>query len=427
MNTEENKTNTADTRPKEQETFLDAGSKSLSDALRLCFAMLKVVMVVLVVLYLCSGIFTVEKDEMALVLRFGKVVKDAQGQALVGPGLHWSMPYPIDEIVKIPATGTQKLAIDSFWYYQTAEEKLAENQRNARIGPTLNPVQDGYCLTRSDRVEGVEGNDYNILHCKWQLNYTIEDNPYLFFKNVYVRKLKAGEVFSDVIRESITPMLTSFVEDSVVTVLVNYSIDQATTTAKARIARDVKSTLQNKLDEIGSGIRVSDMQILDITWPRQVNQAFQASIKASQTSQANVTDARTYAEKTLSEAGGPDVLEILEGIKSEDTPPEQMEILWERLSGQAQEVIADARAYRTRVVENARANADYFRSLLPEYRKRPELVVQRIYQDAIEQVLANAEEKIIVQPSDGDKEREFRVLINRNPKKDSNKSDSNQN
>lgn len=96
---------------------------------------------------------------------------------------------------------------------------------------------------------------------------------------------------------------------------------------------------------------------------------------------------------------------------------EYKEQLWQRLSGQAQEVIADARAYRTRVVESARANADYLYSLLPEYRKRPKIVVERIYQDAIEQVLANAEEKLIVQPPAGDKKREFRILINRNPEK----------
>jgi membrane protease subunit HflK len=69
----------------------------------------------------------------------------------------------------------------------------------------------------------------------------------------------------------------------------------------------------------------------------------------------------------------------------------------------------------TKVVESAKANADYLQKLLPEYRKRPKLVVQRIYQDAIEEVLSNTQETIIAQPSSGIKNREFRVMINRDP------------
>ena len=53
------------------------------------------------------------------------------------------------------------------------------------------------------------------------------------------------------------------------------------------------------------------------------------------------------------------------------------------------------------------------KSLLPEYRKNPELVVQRIYLDAIDAVLANADEKIVVEPSDISALRELRILLNR--------------
>jgi hypothetical protein len=66
-------------------------------------------------------------------------------------------------------------------------------------------------------------------------------------------------------------------------------------------------------------------------------------------------------------------------------------------------------------VENARANADYIESLLPEYRERPELVLQRIYLDAIENILENAEEKFLIQPTKGTKGTEIRVLLNRDP------------
>jgi modulator of FtsH protease HflK len=85
------------------------------------------------------------------------------------------------------------------------------------------------------------------------------------------------------------------------------------------------------------------------------------------------------------------------------------------LAGKAQEQIADARAYRTRVVETARANADYLRQILPEYRKHPKLVIQRIYKDAMEQIIENADEKIIMQPAQTHGGTEIRVQLNRDP------------
>jgi regulator of protease activity HflC (stomatin/prohibitin superfamily) len=118
----------------------------------------------------------------------------------------------------------------------------------------------------------------------------------------------------------------------------------------------------------------------------------------------------------LNEAAGPYAEDIYAGIMSPDTPEDEMELLWSRLAGEGRKKIADARAYRTTVVENAKANADYLERILPEYNKRPELVLQKIYQDTMEQVLENVEEKILVQPGQGDKEREFRVIINRDPK-----------
>jgi membrane protease subunit HflK len=85
------------------------------------------------------------------------------------------------------------------------------------------------------------------------------------------------------------------------------------------------------------------------------------------------------------------------------------------LAGSAQEQIAQARGYRTSVVENAKANADYLRNILPQYQKRPQLVLQKIYQDTVENVLDNADEKIVLQPSAG-KSREVRIQVNRDPK-----------
>ncbi len=388
---------------------MDSGSKALAEALRLSFIILKMIMIVLVVLFFASGIFTVEKNEKALVLRFGKVLSDGAGTMLLGPGLHWSFPYPIDEIVKIPVSGTQKMAIDSFWYFDPDGGK-------GRIPESLNPIQDSYCLTRNDSIEEFMSNDYNIVHCKWQLNYTIEDDPYAFFKNINVRQVRPGEIYSDVISESVNPLLLCVCENVIISTLVKYSIDEATTTAKSKIASEVTRAVQKRLDELDTGITVKDMQILVMTWPRQVNEAFQSSIKASQTRKKIETDAWGYYEKTLNEAAGQYAEDIYAAMKDPETPQDKMDMLWSNLAGEGRGKIADARAYKTTMVESAKANADYLMRLLPQYQARPELVVQKLYQDTLEEVLNNVDEKIIVQPSTSGKGREFRILVNRDPK-----------
>jgi membrane protease subunit HflK len=382
---------------------LDAGSKSLADALRISFAVLKIIMVVLVVLFFSSGVFTVAPDERAMVLRFGQIRGDTTEKRILGPGLHWAIPYPIEEVIKLPARNTVlRTAIDSFWYDETN-----------KFPPTsLNPVTDGYCLTRNDTIADLKkgGSDYNIVHAKWLLTYRIADCE-LFFKNVYVKTPDAGQNLIDVIPQSVEPFLKAVASEAVVVTVANFSIDEAIK-SDSRIGKEAEKLLQQKLDAMNCGIEVDSMQLTAVIWPRQVNDAFVASIKASNEADRMIREARGYAESRINEAGGS---ELVNAVLSPSTADEQREYFWNNASGTSQQTIAEAKAYRTKIVESAKANADYLQKLLPEYRKRPKLVIQRIYQDAIEEVLSNTQETIIAQPSSGIKNREFRVMINRDP------------
>jgi membrane protease subunit HflK len=395
---------------------LDSAGKSLSEALRISFIILKIIMIVLVVVFLASGFRTVEPDEQALVLRFGKI-RGVGENRILGPGLKWVFPYPIDEIVKIPVAKKQNLPINSFWYYQKPDELLPGPKQKARIPEKLNPVLEGYCITRSEKQSytggGSSGSDYHLVHSRWILTYQIDD-PERFFKNVYTDDVKPGQSYADVIAKSITPLLQRLVAGSVVTAMVNYTIDEAIS-SQDRIPKHVKKSLQKKLDKIKSGITVVSVQLTDITWPRQIDNAFLASIKASQESQKLISQAKGYAENTLNQTAGPIAEKLLEALGDKTVGEHEKELLWTQLAGQAQKKIANARAYRTQVVEIAKANAEYLQRILPEYRKRPELVIQKIYQDAIEYVLNNTDEKTIIQPTEGTKGREIRLMIGRDP------------
>jgi membrane protease subunit HflK len=217
-----------------------------------------------------------------------------------------------------------------------------------------------------------------------------------------------------VVTEELAPFLTSLFEDAVVQTMVNYTIDQAIS-SRDRIPRDVADFLQDKLDAIESGIKVVSVQLTNSVYPPQVKAAFEASTLAMQQRDKVRSKAQEDAYRTLSQAAGPVARELYTALHDETVSEERKEYLWSQIAGTAQEKLSDARIYATKVVKDAEANANYLKSLLPEYRQRPELVVQRLYLDAIEKVLNNADEKFFIQSTQGAKGKEIRVQLNKNP------------
>ena len=399
---------------------LSPGYTYLSGALKVSFVLLKIMMVVLIVIFLASGFRQVGHDEQALVLRFGKI-RGVGEDRLLGPGLKPLLPYPFHEIIRMPVQRKINVSLNLFWYYQKPGEEMGEaaNER-PYVPPTLNPLTDGYCIVRGEKqspgIAVSEGSDYNILHSKWVLTYQIAD-PESFYKNCFVNdnRLQTGQNYADVIEESVAPLLENLLADAVVRTMVNYNVEEIMYERSSGVTEHVKRLLQEKLDKIASGVTVVAVQRNRISVPRQVERAFEAAHTAVQTKEKTISEAKLYSEKTLSETAGPVAGELLKALRNKDVNERQIEPLWEQLAGKAQEEIADAKAYRTKVVETARANANYLSQILPEYRKRPKLVVQRIYNDAVQRIFENADEKIIIQPAKTRAGTEVRVQVNRDP------------
>ena len=104
------------------ETPVDAGSQALAEALRSSFAIVKVVMVLLVLVFLGLRASSPSgprsgRSCCALARRVGEGEK-----ALLLPGLHWSFPYPIDEHIKVSIGGLQQVSSTVGWYAVTPEQ-----------------------------------------------------------------------------------------------------------------------------------------------------------------------------------------------------------------------------------------------------------------------------------------------------------------
>jgi regulator of protease activity HflC (stomatin/prohibitin superfamily) len=401
---------------------MDTANRALSEALRISFTILKIIMVIVFVAFLGSGVHTIGEDEEAIVLRFGKMIPvDAEGNITLGSGLKWVWPYPINEVVRIPAKKQVSLVIDTFWYFRTPDEILGKKSTR-RIPYKLNPLQEGYCLVRGEQQDYLRGagisvdqsgSDYNIIHSMWQVVYKIQDVA-RFFKNVEVRDIKPGEIYYEAMTNSIQPLIKSVVEDAVVDSMVFFTIDEAIE-SQGSIPRNVQQRVQKKLDDMETGITIVSLTLDDIQWPRQVDDAFNALIAAKQTELTTVEQARTYRNTKLNETAGAMAEKLVVALHDDTVTETQLEDLWAQAQGQVSTIISDAKIYRTRVVESARSQASYFEQLLPEFRQRPALVMQSLYIDTLKQVLSQADETFVLQPTEPGKKREVRVLLNRDP------------
>ena len=146
----------------------DASTQALQEALRSSFKIVQVIMVILVACFFGSGFFTVEPENQAIILRFGEPLGTGNEQ-LLEPGGHWSIPYPVDEVVKIPIKKILSATSSVGWRAETAEEEESRDKME-HMKPNANePLRngiDGYTIT----------GDRNIIHVRAIMRYHISDH-----------------------------------------------------------------------------------------------------------------------------------------------------------------------------------------------------------------------------------------------------------
>lgn len=150
----------------------------------------------------------------------------------------------------------------------------------------------------------------------------------------------------------------------------NY-MDQILTTGRATVADDVEVRLQDYMNTYQTGILVSQVNVTDAQPPNAVREAFDDVIRAREDEQRVQNQAQQYANRVIPEA-----------------------------RGEAQQTIEQANAYKQEVIARAEGDASRFSQLLSEYQKAPEVTRERLYIDAIENVMANAS-KIMVDVDGG--------------------------
>jgi membrane protease subunit HflK len=344
----------------------DEGNKALLDALQLTFKLLKVLMVVAVVWYIAYGAFQVKPEEVALIKRFGKVVGTGENRELK-QGLHWAWPYPIDDRIII-RKDKRSTTVD-FWYLMSEREKI-QGQSGAG-GPSLVPGRDNFVLT----------GDANILHASMIIKYRVID-AFSYVSNIE----NAG--IPD-IKNPEAKLIDTLTCGAVIQAAGRFKVDDLLGSKKEAFSGLVKKYLDQSLREVNCGLQLEDVLIKKIEPPRQVVQNFNEVRNAAEQMHGKIQTAMGDREQRLTQTAGLGYQELIAAIEKEqkleaDNDPnlaearKEVEGLQEQAGGAVQEILADARIYRTKMVESAKADAEYLQALLPEYQKNPKVVLSRL-------------------------------------------------
>ncbi len=336
------------------DTPVDAGSQALSEALRSSFTIIKFVMVILILVFIGSGFFTVGPQQRAIVLRFGKPVGEGE-QALLKPGkLHWAFPYPIDEVVYVSVTGIQRVNSSVGWYAVSPDQELSGFEPPA--GPSLNPAVDGYVLTA----------DENIIHTRATLSYRISDPIRYVFGFV-----NASNAVQNALDGALLQAATHFKVDDILT----------------RDQLGFREAVRKRITELTAaqdlGIVIDQCSVQSIP-PRQLKDPF-----------ANVLKAELMRSKVLNEA---------RSAENQTT---------NKASADAESLVNLAQSDRARLVSDMAAQADRFNEILPQFERQPQLFVQQRLTETLGRVFTNVQDKIYVTESANGKPKELRLLLNR--------------
>lgn len=350
--------------PPPPQTPVDSASQALAEALQSSFGIVKFIMAALFVVFLLSGFFTVGPQEKAIKLRFGKPVGEGD-QALLGSGAHWAWPYPIDEVVKIPITEIQEVKARANWFAQTALQEAQGEIPMAPPGTPLNPAIDGYALTA----------DVNIVHVKATLRYRVEDPVRVVFEFASGTNQTYG-------LSGISNAVQNVLENALVHTAASFKMDD-TLFAKIAFQDAVRRRVESLVQRQALGV-VVDQCIVETRQPRQLDEAFKRVTDATQKRSTAITEAGTYHDKTLSQAGA-------DAASRMDT----------------------AQTERTLMVDRITADAEGFRKLLPAYQSTPELFTQLRLVETLGRVFTNVQDKMFLPTTADGRPIELRLLLNR--------------
>ncbi len=205
--------------------------------------------------------FTVEPEEVGVVLRFGKYVREAP------PGLNFKFPAPVETVIKVPV---QRQLKEEFGF---RTEKAAVRTRYA----PRDFKNEALMLT----------GDLNVAVVEWITQYRIRDPYKLLFR---VRDVRT--TFRDM-NEAIMRQVVG-----------DRDVNDVLTTGRQEIADQVKLQLQALCDQYETGITVDQIVLQDVNPPDPVKPSFNEVNQAQQEREKLINEALSEYNRVIPRARG---------------------------------------------------------------------------------------------------------------------------
>jgi len=231
---------------------------------------IKLVGLLIIVLYLATGIYIVQPDEQGVIRRFGKFAR------MDSPGLHYHLPYPFESAVTPSVTQVKRIEIG------------------------FRTVRNGYVDVPEEAL--MLTGDENIVSAESIVQYRIKN---------------AADYLFNIIEPEQT--VRNAAEAALRQVVGSRKIDDALTEGKYEIQEETKLLIQELLDSYQSGIVVIAVQLQDVNPPEEVSAAFKDVASAKEDKSKFINEAEGYYNDVIPDARGQavEVTKKAEGYKIE--------------------------------------------------------------------------------------------------------------
>ncbi len=209
---------------------------------------------ILIALWLATGFYTVDSNQRGVVTRFGKL------QARTSPGIHYTLPAPIDRVYTPATTEVQRIEVGFKSHGVLWSEKR-----------------------RSDMITG----DQNILKVMMVVQYKVREPGLYLFET-----------------EEPDWLVERAVEFAMSRFIARLPVDDVLTTAKAEIEIRAVERAQELLDEYGAGISLLTGNLQVVSPPVPVIEAFNDVARAKKDSERTVEHAHVYENQIVPQAEG---------------------------------------------------------------------------------------------------------------------------
>ena len=238
---------------------------------------------ILVFVWLLSGIYVVEPDEQGVVTRFGAFVERT------APGINYHLPWPIEAVQTPQVTREQQLNVG---YRQEAPQSARDNP------------EESLMLTGDENIVDINFTVFWVISDAAAYLFNVENPP-----------------------EQLDATVKQVAESAMREVVGKNSIEPILTENREAIQEEVRTLMQQVLNGYRAGVTITRVQMQRADPPQQVIEAYR-DVQAARTDQERMrNEAEAYANRVIPEARGEAarIIQQAEGYKQQTVAEAQGE------------------------------------------------------------------------------------------------------